>query len=65
MRTLEIILADDPANWTDADRNVILQAKSSYGHGYVKKLRDRIIADQSKPQIEEATINEQNSSSDT
>jgi hypothetical protein len=62
MRELETILADDPKSWTDEDRNVILQAKSAHGHGYVKKLRDRIVADQSKSQPEEAPINEQNPS---
>lgn len=40
--TLEEILATPPEQWTDEDRNVILAAKKSFGHEYVKRLRDRI-----------------------
>jgi len=64
MRTIEIILADDPANWTDADRNVILAVKKEKGDPFVRKMRDRIVA-AAQAQPEEAPINEQNSSSDT
>ena len=42
MRAIEVILADNPENWSEDDYTVIAQAQSVLGRQKVKSMRDKL-----------------------